>query len=70
MPLYEFLCTKCGHEFEERTGYDAEAVQCPHCDSYKTEKLPSLIGGYRGDMGSASTTPKQARAFKTRKVKK
>ena len=32
MPIYEYQCPKCSHEYEKREGFDAPAVQkCPNC---------------------------------------
>jgi len=32
MPIYEYRCTACEFSFEERQGFDAEAVcSCPKC---------------------------------------
>lgn len=32
MPTYEYLCTKCGHLYEKREGFDAPARQpCSRC---------------------------------------
>ncbi|MDY6911215.1 MAG: zinc ribbon domain-containing protein [Chloroflexota bacterium] len=34
MPIYEYQCTSCGHNFEERQGFDADPVNtCPKCRS-------------------------------------
>lgn len=42
MPMYEFVCNQCGHEFEElvRTSRDQHAAKCPECGGQKpTRKL-------------------------------
>jgi putative FmdB family regulatory protein len=32
MPTYEYLCSKCGNQYEKREGFDAPARQrCPKC---------------------------------------
>lgn len=32
MPLYEYLCTKCGHRFEKIESHNASArKKCPEC---------------------------------------
>lgn len=32
MPLYEFICSQCGHRFEELTTISGrDAVRCPRC---------------------------------------
>jgi putative FmdB family regulatory protein len=42
MPLYEYLCPKCG-EFEFHNKLDEDLVVCPLCKS-KVEKLISCPG--------------------------
>jgi len=32
MPIYEYECSACGHQFEERQSFSSEPVaQCPVC---------------------------------------
>ena len=32
MPIYQFVCLKCGHAFEEMTGIEKrDSVKCPEC---------------------------------------
>ncbi len=32
MPIYQFVCLKCGHAFEEMTSIERrETVKCPAC---------------------------------------
>ena len=32
MPIYEYRCEKCAHEYEKRQGFEARPVQkCPEC---------------------------------------
>ncbi|MEW6426548.1 MAG: zinc ribbon domain-containing protein [Thermodesulfobacteriota bacterium] len=54
MPLHDFRCTACGHEFEELVmGRDAR-VCCPRCGSDQVEKLMSTFA-YRS--GGKTSTP-------------
>ena len=40
MPLYDFRCRACGHEFEALVRpQDASAPQCPACQHRELEKL-------------------------------
>ncbi len=41
MPVYEFLCHKCGKPFEiihSISRYDPEKVRCPECKSKRVER--------------------------------
>ncbi len=40
MPIYEFFCKKCHHEFEELV-FGADMPQCPHCGAAESQKLMS-----------------------------
>lgn len=44
MPIYEFSCLKCGHEFEELLPLNSSNPECPKCKS-ETEKLVSHFCG-------------------------
>jgi putative FmdB family regulatory protein len=46
MPLYEYACQKCEHEFEALVHGD-EKVECPKCESTKLRKLLSTPGAPR-----------------------
>ena len=41
MPMYDFHCSACGHEFEQITASDEASPQCPACSSDKTQRLLS-----------------------------
>lgn len=40
MPIYEYQCDKCGHEFEELVFGD-QTPSCPRCGAASTHKLMS-----------------------------
>lgn len=43
MPIYEYRCGACGHEFEEwQKVSDAPVRKCPQCHKNKVERLISL----------------------------
>ncbi len=42
MPIFDFRCSKCGHEFEELVMGGAQPV-CPKCGSKKLVKQPSAV---------------------------
>ncbi len=41
MPIYEYSCAECGHEFEEILFKEGETVTCPRCQSREARKLMS-----------------------------
>ena len=47
MPLFEYVCTSCGHEFEAFVTSSRTPV-CPSCQSEKLEKLVSRLGRIGG----------------------
>jgi len=61
MPIYEYLCEKCEHEFErEQRISDAPVKTCPRCRSKKVKRLISQTsfvlkgGGWYSDLYSSS----------------
>ncbi len=56
MPIYEYICKKCAHEFEELVFDDAAPV-CPHCGSRETHKLMSRCAHCTGDEGGEYAAP-------------
>jgi putative FmdB family regulatory protein len=60
MPLYEYTCSSCGHEFEQlvRTG---DTPACPTCKSTQLERQLSLI--------SVSSEHTRERSFKKAKAR-
>lgn len=51
MPIYEYRCPKCGHEFEKLVAMSAKAedITCPKCAQRGVEKKMSLFGASGGD---------------------
>ena len=43
MPIYEYRCSGCGHEFEEFV-LPKSTPHCPSCQSEELERLLSLFG--------------------------
>ena len=56
MPIFEFICQKCGKEFERLVFRSDEAVQCPECGQESVNKLMSTCSakgvGYKFTSGS------------------
>ena len=42
MPLYEYRCLGCGHEFEALVRHNASAI-CPSCQGNDLERILSLF---------------------------
>jgi len=60
MPIYDFLCSACGHTFEQLVKLN-EVPACPACASAKTEKQFTFA------VGGISTGKTQGRAMKEAK---
>jgi putative FmdB family regulatory protein len=60
MPIYEYACGGCGHEFEKLVRRDA-APPCPACGAVNVERLFSLP-----NVSSETTKGKAMRAAKKR----
>jgi putative FmdB family regulatory protein len=43
MPLYDYRCRSCGHEFEVLVRGDAGTLSCARCASVDVERLPSMF---------------------------
>lgn len=45
MPIYEYLCEKCGHEFEREQRITDDPVKtCPQCRARRVRRLISRTG--------------------------
>ena len=42
MPLYEYACRKCDHEFEALVFPGDDAVECPKCQARRVERRLSV----------------------------
>ena len=43
MPLYDFRCRACAHEFESLVRQGVEPAACPACGAAAPERLPSTF---------------------------
>lgn len=43
MPLYEYRCAGCGHEFEVLVLKTPQAIACPSCAGESVERLLSMF---------------------------
>jgi putative FmdB family regulatory protein len=69
MPLYEYLCKKCGHRFEEiRKFSDKQPKKCPECGGVIEQVISAPAVQFKGSgwyvtdyakkgSGSASSSP-------------
>ncbi|NWG15931.1 MAG: zinc ribbon domain-containing protein [Chloroflexi bacterium] len=39
MPLYDYRCEACGHRFQARHGFDADAPACPNCAAPEVKRV-------------------------------
>jgi len=56
MPLFEYVCDKCGKEFEELVRSPDEKVCCPSCKSSKVEKKMSVFAHKSGEKFRSSSS--------------
>ena len=57
MPIYEFICQKCGKEFERLVFRSDEAVQCPECGQEGVNKLMSACSAKVGFKFTSGSKP-------------
>lgn len=58
VPIFEFVCGKCGNRFEELVTSSYQEVECPACGSLDTQKqispFSSISGWKSGGAGCSS----------------
>ena len=67
MPIYEYLCTSCGYEFEEVQKFtDPSLDECPDCGKNKAERQVSMSsfhlkggGWYKDGYSNNGTEPEK-----------
>ena len=63
MPLYDFQCRACGHEFEALVRAGEESPACPSCTGRDIERLLSTFA-----VSSAEKTQAAARDSRKRQI--
>jgi putative FmdB family regulatory protein len=58
MPIYEYVCADCQHQFEELVLSSHEVVHCPSCDSTRLDRAMSVFaskssGEFRSSSGGS-----------------
>lgn len=58
MPIFSFKCEACEREWDEICNHNQTIMEC-ECGGIADKRITSFAR-YKGDMGSASTTPRGA----------
>ncbi|MBI4295049.1 MAG: zinc ribbon domain-containing protein [Chloroflexi bacterium] len=58
MPIYQYRCSRCGHNFDKLVRAEDEQPACPSCHSSEVKRQPSIPGrvgrfGFATDPGCA-----------------
>jgi len=61
MPIYEYLCQGCGHEFEHLVRGDDKPA-CPSCGKGRLEKKFSVPAAHTGGSGEPACPAREAGA--------
>jgi putative FmdB family regulatory protein len=64
MPLYEYRCDGCGHEFEKLVFHEGGPIRCPACDG-EARKLLSTFSYAAPDEACAKLPKGEARELCT-----
>ena len=75
MPIYEYGCQQCGHDFEEMQKFrDPPGERCPKCGSLEAQRKVSVSafhlkggGWYKDGYGSKSTEEAKSKTDDTGK---
>jgi putative FmdB family regulatory protein len=60
MPIYEYICQKCHHQFEALL-YGKEKAECPKCHATKLEPQLSVFAVSAGSTKSSAQAASPAR---------
>ena len=59
MPIYEYACKDCGHEFEELVR-GLEQPTCPSCGTKRIERQLSVPAAHTAQPGAAACPAREA----------
>jgi len=59
MPIYEYLCRKCGKIFEkiQKINEGGDHLTCPSCGGKKPDKVLSSFSSSKGSDSTSSCSP-------------
>ncbi len=57
MPMYDFQCPDCGHEFEELVFGNRLPAQCPSCEGQEIERKVSACAARISGSGGGAPAP-------------
>ena len=69
MPIYDFRCRQCGHQFEGLSRPQDPAVTCPSCKSEDLEKLLSGFAVNSAEKSAAAALDSRKRQIRANKDK-
>jgi putative FmdB family regulatory protein len=69
MPIYDFRCKSCGHEFEALSRPQDPAVACPACRGTELEKLLSGFAVSSAESRAANALDSRKRQVRANKDK-
>ncbi|PIX75902.1 MAG: hypothetical protein COZ38_03165 [Rhodocyclales bacterium CG_4_10_14_3_um_filter_68_10] len=57
MPIYEFRCPRCGHQFEDLVFRQSEIqeLSCPRCGNQDVSQLLSTFSSSKGQASSSGS---------------
>ncbi len=69
MPIYEYECLKCGHQFEYLVLKNTPPASCPSCHKKNLKQLISMFGMSSENIREANLAGARKRAQKVGKEK-
>ncbi len=59
MPIYEYQCDDCGHQFEQLVASHRSRPSCPECDSRRLQRQFSTFAAHQGGSEPTCQAPGQ-----------